>query len=214
MSRTGTRGKAAAAIGLALVGALALTGCNDDEKDGGVTQSPSGAVPQPTTSPTAAPATSAPASAGDAKAGQSFKIGQPARFPFSSGGKKGTIALTVTSIEEGKPAELAPFNLGDKVNGKVPFYIRYSVENTGSTDLSFASVGHMKGLLPDGSQAQDLLVVGKFEKCPNDSLPKGFTNGQKATGCAVSLAPSSAVKVTGAEYWGDPFDLGKGITWK
>lgn len=222
MSRFGIRANTAAAIGLAAVGALTLTACNDDA--GTAKSSPPAASSPAPASPSAAPASSAPADGGSAgsgggetaKAGQSFKIGQPAQFPFASGSTKGTIALTVTSIEEGQPADLAPFKLGDKVNGMVPFYVHYSVKNTGSTDLSFASVGHIKGLLPDGTEAQDLMVIGKFEKCPNDSLPKGFTNGQSAKGCAVALAPSTSVKVTGAEYWGDPFTMGKGksLTWK
>ncbi|WP_330294508.1 hypothetical protein [Streptomyces sp. NBC_00503] len=226
MSRFGIRANTAAAIGLAAVGALTLTACNDDDPGAAKTSPPAASSSaSASASPSAAPASSAPATGGatggagggeTAKAGQSFKIGQPAQFPFTSGSTKGTIALTVTSIEEGVPADLAPFKLGDKVNGMVPFYVRYSVKNTGSTDLSFASVGHIKGLLPDGTEAQDLMVIGKFEKCPNDSLPKGFTNGQSATGCAVALAPSTSVKVTGAEYWGDPFTLGKGksLTWK
>lgn len=223
MSRFGIRANTAAAIGLAAVGALTLTACNDDDAGTAKSSPPAASSPAPA-SPSAAPASSAPADGGSAgsgggetaKAGQSFKIGQPAQFPFASGSTKGTIALTVTSIEEGQPADLEPFKLGDKANGKVPFYVHYSVKNTGSTDLSFASVGHIKGLLPDGTDAQDLLVIGKFEKCPNDSLPKGFTNGQSAKGCAVALAPSTSVKVTGAEYWGDPFTMGKGksLTWK
>ncbi|MFE2283994.1 hypothetical protein ACFXDJ_07470 [Streptomyces sp. NPDC059443] len=223
MNRFGIRANTAAAIGLAAVGALTLTACNGDDADAAKTPPPAASSQAPTApaTPTAAPASSAPAEGygggGEtAKAGQTFKIGQPAQFPFASGSTKGTIALSVTSIDEGQPADLEPFKLGDKVKGMVPFYVRYSVKNTGSTDLSFASVGHIKGLLPDGTEAQDLMVIGKFEKCPSDSLPKGFTNGQTATGCAVALAPSASVKVTGGEYWGDPFTLGKGkaLTWK
>ncbi|MDJ0345670.1 hypothetical protein QMK19_34090 [Streptomyces sp. H10-C2] len=149
-----------------------------------------------------------------AKAGQSFKIGEPAQIPFSSGSTQGTIALTVTSIEQGQAADLNSFHLGDQVKGKVPYYIHYSVRNSGSTDLSFASVGHLKGLLADGSEAQDLLTIGQFERCPNAILPRGFTNGHTQSGCAVALAPSASAEVTSAEYWAAPFTLGKGITWK
>ncbi|MFJ8386541.1 hypothetical protein ACIQ9Q_18820 [Streptomyces sp. NPDC094438] len=204
------------AIGLAVTGVLALSGCqNNDGKGGGSTASnpPAGGSAQPEQS--AQPSASAPTGAGGtAKAGQSFKIGQPAQIPFSSGSTKGTIALTVTSIDQGQASDLAQFKLGDQVKGKVPYYVRYSVKNVGTTDLSFTTVDHMKGLLGDGSEAQDLMVIGKFDKCPNNSLPKGFTNGQTQTGCAVALAPSSSTKVASAEYWGDPFTLGQGIYWK
>ncbi|MEV8525121.1 MULTISPECIES: hypothetical protein [unclassified Streptomyces] len=218
MSNFGVRRTAYGAIGLAVTGVLVLSGCqNSDDQSGGgaASKAPAGGSSQPTQS--AQP--SAPAPAGDgatAKAGQNFKIGQPAQFPFTYGKTKGTIALTVTSIDQGQVGDLAQFKLGDQVKGKVPYYIRYSVKNVGTTDLSFATVDHVKGLLGDGSEAQDLMVIGQFAKCPNDSLPKGFTNGQTQVGCAVALAPSSATKVASAEYWGDPFSLGQGqgIYWK
>ncbi|MFF4183467.1 hypothetical protein ACFYZ9_09775 [Streptomyces sp. NPDC001691] len=211
------------AIGVAVVGVLALSGCqnNDDKGDGGKASNPPAAGSSQPSQP-AQPSASAPAQgggtaggAGMAQAGQSFKIGEAAQIPFSYGTTtKGTIALTVTSIDQGQPGDLAPLKLGDQVKGKVPYYVRYSIKNTGTTDLAYASVGHIKGLLGDGTAAQDLMVIGSFDKCPSDSLPKGFTNGHTQTGCAVALAPSAATKVTSAEYWGDPFTLGKGITWK
>jgi hypothetical protein len=198
------------AIGLAVTGVLALSGCqNSDDKGGGGTAS------NPPASGSAQPSASAPAGdGGTAKAGQSFKIGQPAQIPFSSGKTKGTIALTVTSIDQGQPSDLAQFKLGDQAKGKVPYYVRYSVKNVGTTDLSFAAVDHMKGLLGDGTEAQDLMFISKFDKCPTNTLPSGFTNGRTQTSCAVALAPSSATKVASAEYWGDPFTLGQGIYWK
>lgn len=55
-----------------------------------------------------------------ATSGQSFKIGQAATVPFTSGNKSGQLALTVTSIEAGNPADLASLNVADKVKGKTP----------------------------------------------------------------------------------------------
>lgn len=76
----------------------------------------------------------------------------------------------------------------------------------------------MKGLLDGGAEADTLLIVGKFEKCPSESLPSGFTNGKSQASCAIALAPTGT-KVTGAEYWGDPYNnlnkpAQKGLTWK
>ncbi|MFI6471037.1 hypothetical protein ACIBL5_12395 [Streptomyces sp. NPDC050516] len=217
MSSFGVRRTAYGAIGLAVTGALALTGCQNGDDNGA-----SGNASTPPATGSTAPTHSAPPSApapagggGTAKAGQSFKIGEAAQIPFSYGTTtKGTIALTVTSIDQGQPGDLAPLKMGDQVKGKVPYYIRYSIKNTGTTDLAYASVGHIKGLLGDGTEAQDLMVIGTFDKCPSDSLPKGFTNGHTQTGCAVALAPSAATKVAAAEYWGDPYTLGQGIYWK
>ncbi|WP_316526732.1 hypothetical protein [Kitasatospora brasiliensis] len=225
--------RALALASLAAVGALTMTACNDDAASSDtattapataapVTQaaSPSAAATTPAASAPATPTgaasgtAAAPAPAGSAPAGgTTLKIGDAATIPFSSGSTKGTIALAVTSIEKGDPADLTSFNLGDKAKGLVPYYIHYKVTNAGSTDLSFTSVNHMKGLLADGTEAQELMVIGTFAKCKNESLPKGFVNGQSATSCAVAMSPEAST-VSGAEYWGEPYTLGKGLNWK
>ncbi|UQX03293.1 hypothetical protein [Streptomyces sp. RerS4] len=219
-------------IGLAVAGTLVLTGCKDgneelisDRPSAPATAAPSSAAssaPSATSAPSAAPSTDASAPAagagGVAKPGQVFKIGESATVPFSYGSNKGgQIALTVTAIEQGNPADLDVLKLGDKVKGMIPYYIRYSIKNTGTTDLSYSTVGHIKGLLGDGSEAQGVSIIGKFEKCPNESLPKGFTNGRTQTSCAVALAPSAQTKVSGAQYWGDPYNSlnnNKELVWK
>ncbi|MFI1173706.1 hypothetical protein [Streptomyces melanogenes] len=209
-----------ASVGLVVVGSLALSACNGDDGTadkpvGGATPTSSAPSSAPSTKPSD-PAADGGATGGQAKAGQTFKIGEAAQFPFKYGTtKKGEIALTVDAIEKGDPADLAPLKLGDKASGKVPYYIRYTVKNVGTTNLEYASVSHMKGHLGDGTEAQSLLIVGDFAKCRSESLPQGFTNGKTQKGCAVALAPSAATKVASAEYWGDPFSLGgKGIYWK
>ncbi|WP_327382952.1 MULTISPECIES: hypothetical protein [unclassified Streptomyces] len=223
MSTISMRNTALGAIGLAVVGSLALTGCkngNEELPAQPTTSSPGSA--SPTAAASASPSTGgsgAPAgAAGTAKSGQAFKIGEAAEIPYDYGDFKGSrLALTVTAIEQGTPADLEGLNLGDKANGKVPYYIRYTVKNIGATDMSYASVGHVRGLLGDGTEAQSLAVIGKFEKCKDESMPKGFANGQTQTSCAIALAPSAQVKVAGAEYWGNPYNAisnGKGITWK
>ncbi|MFF7995701.1 hypothetical protein ACFZDG_38750 [Kitasatospora xanthocidica] len=226
---------ALALAALASVGALTMTACNDDASSSDAATTPPAAPSAPATSaaaspsggaitpaaPTSAPAggsasgsAAAPAPAGSAPAGgTTVKIGDAVTIPFSSGSTKGTIALAVTSIEKGDPADLASLKLGDKAKGLVPYYIHYKVTNAGSTDLSFTSVDHMKGLLADGTEAQELMVIGAFAKCKSESLPKGFTNGQSATSCAVAMSPEAST-VAGAEYWGDPYTLGKGLKWK
>ncbi|MEU6866964.1 hypothetical protein ABZ924_27525 [Streptomyces sp. NPDC046876] len=224
------RRAATGVIGLAVAGTLTLTGCkNGNEETPAAPAAPASSAPAADQS--AAPAspsapaggygTDAPAAGGaagaTAKSGQTFKLGETATIPFKSGSKDGTLGLTVTAIEKGSPADLDALKLGDQVKGKVPYFIRYTVKNVGTTDLSFASVGHMKGLLGDNTEAQGVAVIGNFEKCPHESLPKGFTNGQSTNGCAIALAPSDQTKVASAEYWGDPYNSlskGKGLVWK
>ncbi|MEV5509090.1 hypothetical protein [Streptomyces orinoci] len=224
MNAINTRKAALRLSGLLAIGALALTACGPDDKPADASSPSSSSSSKPAagasanaTAPTGAntPGNSGDTNSGDAQAGQTLKMGQAAHLPFSYGTTtKGRIDLAVTSIEQGNPADLASLNLGDQVKGKVPYYIRYTITNTGNTDLAYSTVGHMKGLLPDGTEAQDVMVIGDFDKCKREDLPSGFTQGKTAQGCAVSLAPSSSVKVAAAEYWGEPFTLGKGITWK
>ncbi|MFI5644369.1 hypothetical protein [Kitasatospora sp. NPDC051705] len=237
MKSIGSSRNAAVLAGLVAVGALTLTACNDDAASSDTAKTPPAAAAPttPAAAPTgpattpAAPATSAataaapantpaasapPAAGGGATAapGTTVKVGEAVTLPFSSGSTKGTISLAVTSIDQGDPADLTALKLGDKAKGLVPYYIHYKVTNAGSTDLSFTSVDHVKGLLADGTEAQDLMIIGTFAKCPSSSLPSGFTAGQSATSCAVALSPSAS-KVAGAEYWGDPYTLGKGVNW-
>ncbi|MFF3859407.1 hypothetical protein [Streptomyces sp. NPDC002209] len=229
MSTNGMRRAATGVIGLAVAGTLTLTGCKNGNEEAAA---PSTAPSSPAAAPSSADgygsaAPSAAASAGStgggsapaggtAKAGQTFKFGEAAQFPFKSGSTTGEIALTVTAVEQGQASDLDALKLGDKVKGMVPYFVRYTVKNVGSTDLSFTSVGHIKGTLSDGSEAQEVSVIGNYEKCPHESLPKGFTNGKTQTGCAIALAPSAQTKVAGAMYWGDPFGLaqGKALYWK
>ncbi|MET9605488.1 hypothetical protein ABZZ17_10550 [Streptomyces sp. NPDC006512] len=232
MSTISMRGTTLGAVGLAVAGTLALTGCKNGNEELPAAQpsAPAAQSSQPS-EPSAQPSTpSAPSSSaaagdapapganGTAKSGQVFKIGEAAQVPFNYGSTKGgQIAITVTAIEQGNPADLEPLKLGDKVKGMIPYYVRYSVKNTGTVDLSHTSVGHIKGLLADGSEAQGVSIIGKFEKCPNESLPKGFTNGQTQTSCALALAPSAQTKVTAAQYWGEPYNIlskNKELVWK
>lgn len=212
-----------ATVGLAVVGGLALTGCEsgDEASPAQPAASAPGSAPATSGAPSGAPTgdSAAPAGApGTAKPGQVFKIGEAAEIPYDYGDFKGSrLALTVTAIEQGTAADLEGLNLGDKANGKVPYYIRFTVKNIGTTDMSYASVGHVKGLLGDGSEAQSLAVIGRFEKCKQESMPKGFANGQSQTSCAIALAPSAQTKVAGAQYAGNPYNAAnrsEAIAWK
>ncbi|MEV6974358.1 hypothetical protein [Kitasatospora sp. NPDC093806] len=239
MSITAGRSTRALVV-LAAVGALTLSACNDDSSsDTAKTPPPAAPTAAATTAPPAAtsapaapstpaatsaapsaPATPAapsapPAGGATAAPGTTFKIGEAAQVPFTFGSTKGTVSLAVTSIQAGDPADLDPLKLGDKVKGMVPFYIRYTITNSGTTDLSNTSVDHIKGLLPDGSLAQEVSVIGEFAKCSSASLPRGFVPGQTAERCALAVAPNASVKVTGAQYWGSPYGQGKtGLNWK
>ncbi|MDI2124698.1 hypothetical protein [Yinghuangia seranimata] len=232
-----TRKSVAGMAGLVVAGALVMTGCNGDKKDdkadkSGASSAPAAASPGAasssagsTPSATGAPAgSSAPGgdasgssgAGGTAKGGQVFKIGEAATIDFRSGSTTGTVAMTVTSIDMGASADLDALKLtGDSAKGKVPYYVKYTLTNTGTTDLSYTSAGMMHGLMADGRMAQPLIVMGgNFPKCPNPSAPKGFTKGQSYQTCVVALVPEG-MKVAGAEWSGEPYSggPGKGVDW-
>ena len=191
-----------ASVVVAVAGLLVLSACNDDSSAGTQpTRSTAASARAPKPGATTAPKTH-------------FSLGAAANVPFTSEGKAGTEAVSVTAIQKGSPSDLAPLKMGDRVKGMVPYYVRATIKNTGAADLSFTSNDHLKGLLADGSEAQSLSVIGTFAKCDSASAPHGFTTGKSYRTCAIALAPSAATTVTGAEYWGDPYGLDGALIWK
>lgn len=146
--------------------------------------------------------------------GTELALGQGASFDFSYGDSSGVIEMTVTSIDQGDPAELAPLELGDQVAGLVPYYIRTTVANVGDTEMSFVTPNSLKGILPDGTQAQDVSIIGDFAPCNKEDSGADFVPGSSYDTCDVVLA-NEAVEVVGAQYWGDPYGLvaDEGLFW-
>jgi hypothetical protein len=148
-----------------------------------------------------------------AKPGASFAIGQQANLQWKYGSSSGVIGVTITKIEKGNEADLAPLDLGDKAKGMVPYYVRATVTNVGGTDLSGTSPTEFSGTLPDGSKASEVNVIGTFDKCDSKSAPEDFkTKGASFQTCALMLA-SSTTSVTGAEWSEDPYG-DQPVTWK
>ncbi|MDQ0312983.1 hypothetical protein J2S46_007539 [Kitasatospora herbaricolor] len=221
--------------GLTAVGILALTACGDggsasdtattapvtpapvttpaESRTATASSTPTATAPPITAAaPTTPPAAPAPAVSRPAP-GTTVKIGDAVRLPFSYGGSEGAIALTVTSIEKGDPADLASLRLDDNTKGLVPYYIHYQVTNIGDTDLSFTNLSHIRGLLANGTRAPDLMVFGTFAKCSDGKMPNEFTNGKSADFCIPVMSPTTS-RVTAVEYWDDPYTVDNGITWK
>ncbi|MBV8933962.1 MAG: hypothetical protein JOZ47_05980 [Kutzneria sp.] len=171
-------------------------------------------LPPSSSSPSSA---GAPAPAGGtAKPGSTFPIGTQAALSYSYAYNTGTLGLAITSIEKGDPADLASLNLGEKAKGLVPYYIRMTATNLSGSDFKNADVnGYVKGLLPDGTEADEVSIFGDFAKCPNDDAPQDFTTkGATFKSCALALAPQTS-SVVGAEWWETPYGFGeKAVTWK
>ncbi|RKT54773.1 hypothetical protein [Saccharothrix australiensis] len=146
-----------------------------------------------------------PAAPGDVTApGTKLKVGDRAVVPFRYGTQKsGTIALTVTAIEQGDNADLVKF--GDKAKGITPFYLRVSVENVGGTDLAHSSVS-LRGLGADG-KGTGVIISGDTDKCESETAGKGFTTaGAKYETCVLQGAREGAKVVSASYNEGDGYD--------
>ncbi|MGW4397129.1 hypothetical protein ACWEHA_17735 [Amycolatopsis nivea] len=202
--------------------AFALSGCSSEE-----TPAPPIATP-PAASSSAVPSSSAAAPAGDSasaeytKQGTKLKIGEKAVVPFKSQKNTGAIGVTVTGIDKGVEADLAPLKLGDRAKGMTPYYIQVKVTNETGSDFSYSSLGLMNGLLADGTKGPHVTVIGKFEKCDSGNSGKAFTTkGASYNSCVLALAPAGA-EVKGASYSASTYrdlapetDYGKeAVTWQ
>jgi hypothetical protein len=183
--------------------ALLLTACGSETSGAPVPADPeqqATSTPERTTSsPLEAPSSSAAAEpAGDVTApGSKLKVGDRAVVPFKFGtDKQGTIAITVTAIEQGANADLAKF--GDKAKGIVPFYIRVSVENVGGTDLAYSSVS-LRGLGADG-KSTGVIISGETDKCQSETAKRDFTTaGSKYETCVLQAAREGS-RITAASF--------------
>ncbi|MGA4543018.1 hypothetical protein ACPA54_23810 [Uniformispora flossi] len=237
-----TRRSVAAIAGLVVAGSLVLTGCNDSKKNSGEKTNPDSGPPSGVSTAAASNSPSAGSAAGSsagsssdskaptsaangggsgsggsaAKPGTTLKIGEAATIDFQSGSTKGTVTMTVTSIDAGSPADLSSLKMtgSGSIAGLTPYYIKYTITNAGTTDLSYTSATNMHGLMPDGGMAQPLILFGAdFPKCTDHTAPTAFTKGKSFDTCVIALAPSSS-KVAGAEWTEEPYDKpGKSVSW-
>ncbi|MFD9699942.1 hypothetical protein [Lentzea sp. NPDC059081] len=128
--------------------------------------------------------------------GTKLKVGARAVIPYTLSDKSGTMAVTLTAIEQGAKEDLAKF--GDKAKNITPFYLRVRVENLSGTDLSYTSVS-LRGVGADG-KGTGVIISGDTEKCDSISAPRAFTTaGAFYETCVLSGAPDG-LKVAGAEY--------------
>ncbi|MFI9007996.1 hypothetical protein ACIGNX_12265 [Actinosynnema sp. NPDC053489] len=210
-STTSRRALVASAGALALL----LSACGDATSGtaapAATTEATAGTTTSSAASKTGSATSAAPAAPGDVTApGTKLKVGERAVVPFKYGtDKNGTIAITVTAIEQGDNADLAAF--GEKAKGITPFYIRVSVENVGGTDLAYSSVS-LRAVGPDG-KGTGVIISGETAQCQSESAKKDFTTaGAKFETCVLQGARE------GASVGGATFDKGDGydkspVTW-
>ncbi|PPK96035.1 hypothetical protein CLV92_105135 [Kineococcus xinjiangensis] len=180
-------------------------------------------APSPSTPAATAPAPSEAAPAADGgttAAGAVLGFGETATVDFSSTDEPGgRVQVRLDAVDTGNPQDLESLGLGDRAAGMVPHYLRFTVTGVAnSQNLEFSDLNHnLGGLLPDGSEAAKVHLLGDFAPCNGESFPSGFADGASFQTCVVYLASPTA-PVTGASYEdsGTPYDLfdGAPIRWQ
>ncbi|TDC98437.1 hypothetical protein [Actinomadura sp. 7K507] len=188
---------------LASAGAVVLlSGCGMLENASGSGDDADAPPPAPTTSAAeqTTPQNPAPA-AGNAQTtppGTKLRLGQRAVVPFEYAGRTGTIGITVTAIQRGDQAAFQQ-RFGSRAAGMAPYYIRYTVENVGGTDLSRSSAPLLGGVGPDGGST-GAVVIGSLPGCERGRPDESFAAaGAKYQTCRLQAARSGGA-VAGAEY--------------
>ncbi|WP_260190553.1 hypothetical protein [Actinophytocola gossypii] len=189
------------AAALAAIG-LGLSACGSE--DGSATQEPPAssapAETEETTESTPADSgddASAPVDGDVTAPGTELAVGDRAVLPFEyTSEKSGTIAVTVTAIEKGTEADMAPF--GEKAKGMTPYFIRMTVENVSGADLSYATLS-LGGVLEGGGGTGVVLIGGLPGKCESEAAPAEFA-AEGATFETCSLTASPSAPVTAAEF--------------
>lgn len=188
----------------AAAGVLALAACSSNHPVpttvtlSSATSAPSSASASTDSAPP--PTTAGATSVAYTQQGTKLHLGQKADVPFKSENISGTIGVTVTGIDKGDPADLAPLKLGDQANGLTPYYVRITVTDDSGSNFADTMVTSVHGVLPDGSDAQDVALFTSFDKCDNANAGEQFTTvGASYQTCELVLAPS-ATPVTSASY--------------
>lgn len=131
-----------------------------------------------------------------------LSLGEKAVVPFALSDSVGAVGVTVTEVDRGSAADLAPFRLGDAVKGLTPYYVRITVTNETGGAFAYSSLGLTAPLLADASPAQRLSVLSDFAPCPNEFADAGFTRrGARYRTCVVGLA-GPGTEVVGLAYRG------------
>lgn len=177
------------------------------------------ARPAQDTAPLAEPATSLPtgnvqipAGVTLTRAGTALEFGRPAVLAYQLGGDRGSVlSLSVDSAQAGRLADLGAYQLPADVVGSRPYYVRYTVRNLGSGDLSGVPVPLYAVDPTDTLIRPSTFVTLGFPRCPSTPLPAAFAAGKVVQGCAVYFLPNRGSLVAMSYR---PLQAFAPITWK
>lgn len=146
-----------------------------------------------------------------AKAGTELKFREPAVVVYEPNTSRNSVlSLSVDSVQLGRIADFAAYQLDDRTRKARPYYVRFTVKNVGTGDLSRAAVPLLAVDNRD-TLIQPSTFNNTFAKCPSLPLPAGFAGGKSFQGCLVYLVPEAGTLV---EMSYRPLQAFEPITWK
>ncbi len=173
-----------AALGVVLIAVLAvvLGGCGLEKKK----EAASGTSPSPSPSPSLPTGNvTVPAGVTLTKAGETLTFGQPAVVAYEPNPQRSSVLqLSVDSVQQGKISDFAAYQLNPETKKSRPYYVKVSVKNVGTGDLSRTGIP-LYGVDSTNSLNQQTSFNNTFAKCPSQPLPKGFTAGKSLKTCLV-----------------------------
>ncbi len=145
------------------------------------------------------------------EAGTELKFAEPAIVAYEPNTQRSSVlSLSVDSIQEGKLADFAAYQLDDRTKKSRPYYVRVSVKNLGTGDLSRAAIP-LLAVNDKNTQYQPSSFNNTFSLCPSLPLPAGFVGGKSVQGCLVYLIPDGG-RLVEMNY--RPLQAFEPITWQ
>jgi PBP1b-binding outer membrane lipoprotein LpoB len=146
------------------------------------------------------------------KAGTALTFGEPAVVAYEPNTQRSSVlSVTVNSVQAGKIADFAAYQLDERTRRSRPYYVRTTVKNIGTGDLSGAAVPLLAVNNTNALVQPSTFTSSSLAQCPSTALPAGFVAGKAYQGCLVYLMPDAGSLV---EMSYRPLQAFEPITWK
>jgi hypothetical protein len=124
--------------------------------------------------------------------GTRLRVGESAliRYDGSSAGAT-VVEVTVESVEAGRIADLAEFNLPADAAASTPYYVTLRWTNRGETTLKYPGLVVPTTAHTASGEASPITLIGSFPRCDTvDASPAEFAPEISVSGCRVFLVPA------------------------